>query len=107
MPDAQAERIRNRIPDETFSSFARQALQEKLERLERKELAREMLEGYAVRQLEEDEEADWESTEAEAWEWNGEKSGSWTSIPSGDLEPASAAPLSSSRVISPMRQARP
>jgi hypothetical protein len=66
--DALAEEIRRRAGGMTLSEFARRALVERVERLEREELARAMCEGYAAEAASPSLDTAWAVTEAEGWE---------------------------------------
>ena len=66
--DALAEKIRQRTGGMTLSEFARRALVERVERLEREELARAMREGYAAEAASPSLDTAWAVTEAEGWE---------------------------------------
>jgi hypothetical protein len=68
IPDALAERIHRRTGDGTLSEFARRAMQERVERLEREELAQAMSEGYAAEAAAPSIDAAWDVTEIEGWE---------------------------------------
>ena len=66
--DALAEKIRQRAGGMTLSEFARRALVERVERLEREELARAMSEGYAAEAASPSRDSSWAVTETEGWE---------------------------------------
>jgi hypothetical protein len=66
--DALAEQVRRRAEGVTLSVFARLALQERVERLEREELARAMAGGYAAEAAASSLHKSWGSTELEGWE---------------------------------------
>ena len=66
--DALVEQIRQRAGGMTLSEFARRALVERVERLEREELARAMREGYATEAASPSLGTSWAVTEAEGWE---------------------------------------
>jgi hypothetical protein len=68
IPDDLAERIRRTAVGMTLSAFTRQALAERVERLEREELARAMDEGYAAEAAAPSLDGSWEVTESEGWE---------------------------------------
>jgi Arc/MetJ family transcription regulator len=67
IPDALAERVHRRAGNVTLAEFARLALQERLERLEREELARAMSDGYAAEAAAPSLEVGWDVTELEGW----------------------------------------
>jgi hypothetical protein len=66
--DALAEQIRQRAGGMTLSEFARRALVERVERLNREELAQAMSEGYAAEAVSPSLDNAWAVTEAEGWE---------------------------------------
>jgi hypothetical protein len=67
IPETLITRVRVRAPGVTLSAFAREAMAERLDRLERQELARSMSEGYATQSAGPDGD-DWAAVETEGWE---------------------------------------
>jgi hypothetical protein len=67
IPDALAERVHRWAGEVTLVEFTRRALQERVERLEREELARAMSEGYAAEAATPSLDAGWAVTEVEGW----------------------------------------
>ncbi len=68
IPDELAERIRLQAGDVTLAEFARQALSERVQRLEREALARAMRQGYVSEASTPSLEDGWDVVEVEGWE---------------------------------------
>jgi hypothetical protein len=68
IPDDLAEQIRMRAGDVTLAEFARQALAERVQRLEREALARAMKQGYVSEASAPSLEDGWDAVEVEGWE---------------------------------------
>lgn len=66
--DSIADGIRRRAPGMALSEFARLAMAERLERLEREELAKEMREGYAASSIKGTDTDGWEALDLEGWD---------------------------------------
>jgi Arc/MetJ family transcription regulator len=68
IPDTLARRIHGWAGGVTFAEFVRVALRERVERLEREELARAMSEGYAAEAATPSLDEAWDEAELQGWE---------------------------------------
>lgn len=68
IPDSLAERVEAWTSGSTLSEFARLAMAEKVERLEREALARALTEGYTAEAATPSLDGEWGTVEVEGWE---------------------------------------